>query len=58
MTLAILKRIKKMNDTVLKTRAWKSKQLFNMYKLVKLYANINTSVDCPTCVTHWLLFNR
>ncbi len=40
-----LKRIKNMNDTVLKTRAWKSKQLFNMYKLVKLYANINTSVE-------------
>ena len=40
-----LKGIKKMNDTVLKTKAWKSKQIFNMYKLVKLYANVNTSVE-------------
>ena len=37
-----LKDIKRMNDKVLKTDLWKSKQILNMYKLVKLYANIRT----------------
>jgi hypothetical protein len=40
-----LKKIKTLNDNVLNTDIWKSKEIYNMYKLVKLYANINTPED-------------
>ena len=40
-----LKMIKTLNDNILKTDIWKSKDIFNMYKLVKLYANIRTPED-------------
>ena len=39
-----LKKIKTINDR-LDTDIWKSKEIYNMYKIVKLYANIHTPED-------------
>lgn len=40
-----LKKIKTINDHVLNTDIWKSKEIYNMYKIIKLYANIHTPED-------------